>query len=132
MTTLFIGSLPADLEEIAHRVIGCGLRVHTALGPGFKESIYQEAMCLEMNASGLSFEREKPIVVRYRDWDIPGQRLDLVVEGRIVVELKAVRRLKEVHRRQVVSYLKAANLRLGIVMNFNTNHLRQGIKRVVN
>jgi GxxExxY protein len=132
MTTLFIGSLPADLEEIAHRVIGCELRVHTALGPGFKESIYQEAMCLEMNASGLSFEREKPIVVRYRDWDIPGQRLDLVVEGRIVVELKAVRRLKEVHRRQVVSYLKAANLRLGIVMNFNTNHLRQGIKRVIN
>ena len=123
--------IPTDVEEIARRVIGCGIRVHRILGPGFKERIYKEALCLEMNAEGLRFEREKPVLVQYRDWAIPGHRLDLVVEEKVVVELKAVRRLKEIHRRQVVSYLKASHLRLGLLMNFNTNLFRDGTQRVV-
>ncbi len=131
MTPQLYVPVPADVEEVARRVIGCGIKVHRILGPGFKERIYQEAMCLEMNADKLSFEREKEVTVRYRNWEIPGHRLDLVVEGKIVLELKAVRRLKEIHRRQVVSYLKASNLRLGILMNFNTNLLRDGTRRVI-
>lgn len=123
--------LPADVEEIARKVIGCALAVHRALGPGFKEPIYSEALCLEMNAAGISFEREKALVVRYRHWQVPGHRLDLLLEGKVIVELKAVRQLKEIHRRQVVSYLKASNLRLGLLFNFNVSLLKHGIRRVV-
>lgn len=124
-------SIPEDVESTARRIIGCGIRVHRTLGPGFKESIYKEALCLEMHSSGLSFEREKPIVVHYREWEIPGQRLDLLVEDKVIVELKCVRKFKDLHRRQVVSYLKATHLRLGLVMNFYTNLLRDGIRRVI-
>lgn len=124
-------NLPDAVEAAARRTLGCALRVHRELGPGFKESIYQEALCLELHAQGITYEREKTILVRYRDWDIPGQRLDLVVEGLVIVELKAVKKLKELHRRQVVSYLKASSMRLGLLINFNTQLLKHGMKRVV-
>lgn len=123
--------LPPETEEIAHRVIGCAIDVHRGLGPGFKETIYTEALCLELDSVGIAFEREKALTVRYRQWDIPGQRVDLIVADSIIVELKAVRKLKELHRRQVLSYLKAADLRLGLLLNFNVAVLRDGIKRVI-
>lgn len=129
MIILKDASLPTEIEEIAHTVIGCAIEVHKGLGPGFKEPIYSEALCLEMNAADISFEREKPILVRYRDWQIPGLRVDLLVEARVIVELESIRKLKEIHRRQVVSYLKACDLRLGLLLNFNVSLLRNGIKR---
>jgi GxxExxY protein len=123
--------LPEDIERICSDVLGCAIRVHSELVPGFRERIYEDALCLEMHSVGLAFERQKAITVRYRDWDLPGHRLDLVVEGTIIVELKCVRTLKSIHMRQVLSYLKASGLRLGLVMNFQTELLRNGIKRVI-
>lgn len=123
--------LPPDVEDMGHRVIGCAITVHRLLGPGFKESIYQKAFCLELEEAGLRFECEKPIVVRYKRWELAGQRLDLLVGGCIVVELKALPRLTQLHRRQVVSYLRATELRLGYVINFDVDVLKDGIRRVV-
>jgi GxxExxY protein len=124
-------TLPDEVETVARKTIGCALRVHRELGPGFKETVYHEALCLELDSEEIPFEREKKVVVRYRHWTIPGHRLDLVVAGVLIVELKAVKKLKELHARQVLSYLKAAELRLGLLINFNTQLLKSGIRRVI-
>ena len=118
-------------EELVHRVIGCAITVHRELGPGFKESIYEKALCLEFDASGLKFESEKKIAVKYKQWEIPGQRVDLVVEDLVLVEVKSVRRLRELHSAQVRSYLKTMRLRIGLLLNFNSETMRAGTKRVV-
>jgi GxxExxY protein len=118
-------------ESIMTRVIGCAVAVHKELGPGFIESIYQKAMCVEFQSRRLAFEVERPITVSYRGVPLSGQRVDLVVEGLIVVELKAVIRLDEIHRSQVVSYLRTMGLRGGLLINFRTSMIKYGIKRVV-
>ena len=100
-----VSTLSEADEQIVRDTIGCGIEVHRILGPGFREHIYERAFCLELDIRGMKFESEKPITVKYKDWAIPGQRLDLVVEGVVVVEIKSVSRLKPIHRRQVVSYL---------------------------
>ena len=125
-------AIPQDVEEVGYRVRGCGINVHRILGPGYKEIIYRRAFCLELDEAGLSYEAEKKILVPYKDWLLDGHRIDLIVGGVVIVELKAVPRLSELHRLQVLSYLKATGLRLGFVMNFNVEALRHGIKRVVN
>jgi len=101
-------------------VIGCAIAVHKELGPGFIEAIYHKAMCVEFDARGLSYETERSIVVNYRGVPLSGQRVDLIVEELIVVELKCVIRLDEMHRRQVVSYLRTLGLRGGLLINFRT------------
>ena len=98
--------IPADVEWIGRRVIGCAISVHRALGPGYKESIYVEALCIELNARELRFEREKPITVIYKGRAIPGQRLDLLVGGVLVVECKVAEAIAAIHTRQVTSYLR--------------------------
>ncbi len=123
--------IPLEVEDIGYRVIGCGQTVHKILGPGFKEVIYQRAFCLELDAQGLGFECEKKILVPYKDQLIDGHRLDLVIAGVVIVELKAIPRITELHRKQVLSYLKATGLRLGYVMNFNAEVLKDGTRRVV-
>ena len=123
--------IPQEVEDIGYRVIGCGQTVHKVLGPGFKETIYQRAYCLELDAQGLKFECEKKILVPYKHHWIDGHRLDLVIEGVVIVELKAIPRITDLHRAQVLSYLKATGLRLGYVMNFNSEVLKDGTKRVV-
>lgn len=125
------GPIPQEVEDIGYRVIGCGQTVHKNLGPGFKEMIYQRAYCLELDAQGLRFECEKKILIPYKEHLIDGHRLDLVIEGVVIVELKAIPRITELHRRQVLSYLKATGLRLGYVMNFNLEVLKDGTRRVV-
>src|SRR6266496_1444571 len=125
-----LAPIPAETEQVGRWVIGCGITVHRILGPGFKEIIYKRAFCLELDSRGLRYECEKEILVRYKDWDIPGQTIDLIVEGCVLVELKAIPRLRAINTRQVVSYLKAAHLRLGLLMNFNVNVLSQGLKRI--
>ena len=124
-------AIPQEIEDVAHRVIGCAITVHRILGPGFKERIYERAFCLELGEAGLSYESERRILVPYKQWQLEGHKLDLIVRGVVIVELKAVPRLAEIHRLQVLSYLKATGLRLGFVMNFNAEVIKQGIKRVV-
>jgi GxxExxY protein len=118
-------------EQIAHRVIGAAIEVHRILGPGFLESIYERAMDHELKTSGLLVERQKEILVPYKDIEIPGQRLDLLVGGRLIVELKAVESIAPIHEAQLISYLKATRLRLGLLINFRVPVLKDGIRRIV-
>ena len=124
--------LTDDEEALVTRVMDCGFEVHKGLGPGFRERTYQRALCLELDSRGLEFECEKRIEVRYKQWSIPGQTIDLVVGGLVLVEVKTVPRLRELHRLQVLSYLKTMDLRIGLLMNFNAELLKHGLRRVVN
>ena len=99
--------LDADTEAVITRTIGCAIAVHTALGPGFLESIYKRAMRIELEAQRLPYECERAVSVAYRGIEIRGQRVDLIVENRVVVELKAVARLDPIHEAQAISYLRA-------------------------
>ena len=121
-------------EEVITSVVACGLTVHRELGPGFKEAIYERAVCLELDSRGIKFECQKPVEVRYKQWTIPGQRIDLIVDGVVLVEIKTVSKLKKLHESQVVSYLKTTELRVGLLMNFNSVlfQARPAARRVVN
>jgi GxxExxY protein len=123
--------LDPETELTVGRTIGCAIEVHRALGPGYLEAIYQDAMAIELAAAGLPFEREVLTPVYYRGHLLRGHRLDLVVARRVVVELKAVERLDAIHTSQVVAYLKASCLRLGLLMNFNAPALKSGLRRIV-
>ncbi len=123
--------IPVETEHVATAVIGAAIEVHRHLGPGFIEKIYQEAMCLELDARGFKFERERAIVVHYRGIPIPGQRIDLIVEGRVLVELKAAARIESAHEAKVISYLRSTGLRLGLLLNFNGRTVKEGLKRIV-
>lgn len=123
--------LNADAESAISETIACAIAVHRELGPGFLEPIYRKAMCIEFEARGLSYESERPIRVNYRGVEITGQRVDLIVENQIVVELKSVIRLDQVHISQVISYLRTAGLRGSLLINFRMPVLKQGLRRVV-
>jgi|SRR6185295_11204082 len=119
------------LENLAHHVIGCCVAVHRELGPGLLESIYAQAVMLELRARQIQFEAEKAIPVRYRGTLLCHQRLDLLIEGQLVLELKSVERLDSIHVAQVLSYLRVADVRLGLLVNFNVSILKNGIRRVI-
>jgi GxxExxY protein len=123
--------LSPEQEKIVTDTIASGITVHRVLGPGFKERIYERAFCLELESRAIKFETEKKIDVRYKEWTIPGQTVDLIVEGVVLVELKAVPKLKELHKCQVVSYLRTLDLRVGLLMNFNCPLFKDGLKRIV-
>lgn len=124
---------PYGTNAITREIIGCGIRVHDFLGPGVFESVYHECLTCELRSQKLHLEVERPVPVVYR-----GVRLksvffiDLVVEGCVAVEIKAVQALAEIHRRQVLTQIELANLPVGLLMNFNVLRLVDGIKRVVN
>lgn len=120
-----------DLERLVARVMDCAFVVHRELGPGFREKIYQRALGLELDSRGMKFELEKRIDVRFKDWRIPGQQIDLLVEEVVLVEAKVVPRLRHLHRSQVLSYLKTLDLRIGLLINFNVPVLKDGFKRVI-
>ena len=124
-------SLPAELEDLMETTIGCCLSVHKELGPGLNEGVYTRACCLEFSACGLAFEREKAIVIRYRDQLLCHQRIDFLVEQQLILEIKSVERLHPLHTAQTVGYLRVAGLRAGLLVNFNVGLLRDGIRRVV-
>ena len=124
--------LPASHERMVTRVVDCAYTVHRELGPGFREKIYKRAFCLELQSRGLAFECEKRIEVNYKQWQIPGQQVDLIVAGIVLVEIKAVPKLTELHRCQVRSYLKTLGLQIGLLVNFNTELIEHGLRRVVN
>lgn len=123
--------LPADLEELISVVIGSAIEVHRQLGPGFVESIYEQALCYELVERQIPFERQKEVEIPYKRVVLSGQRLDLLVDGRLILELKAVEQILPIHEAQIMSYLKALNLRAGLILNFNVKQMRLGIKRLV-
>lgn len=123
--------LDPDCESIVTRVLDAGFTVHHTLGPGFLESIYRTALHLELDARHIPFECEKPVEVLYRRYRIPGQRVDLIVAGRVLVELKAVKQLEGIHQAIVISYLKTTGLRIGLLMNFHAVLFKDGVKRIV-
>ena len=120
-----------ELDELAYAVIGAAIEVHRLLGPGFLESVYEEALCVELTLRGTRFARQLPIGVQYKGQKIGEARLDLVVDDSLLVELKAVEGVAPIHVAQILSYLKATRLRLGLLISFNVTTLRRGIKRVI-
>lgn len=131
MLTRVHGTLPPEVEDVMHRVIGAAIEVHRHLGPGFLESVYFRALCIELSERGIGFETEKSIGVVYKGHRIHGQRLDLIVDSSVVVEVKAVSQLEEIHASQVVSYLRSTGLRAGMILNFNAVAMKAGIRRIV-
>jgi GxxExxY protein len=124
-------AIPDQDEALAKQVIGAAIEVHRELGPGFLESIYRKALAYELSLQGIQVVQENEILVPYKEIHIPGQRLDLLVGGRIIVELKCVDEFGPIHQAQIISYLKATGLRLGLLVNFKTQLLKDGITRVV-
>jgi GxxExxY protein len=121
------------LDRLSNRIIGAALRVHRELGPGMLEGAYEACLMFELLDAGLTVEREKALPLTYRGQRLDcGYRLDLLVESSIIVEVKTVEHLDAVHHAQLLSYLKATNLKLGLLINFNVKWLRDGVKRIVN
>jgi GxxExxY protein len=121
----------AELDVLARAVIDAAVEVHRSLGPGFFESVYEEALAIELSARAISFERQKAISVKYKEQPVGEGRIDLLVAAQLLVELKAVETLAPIHKAQVISYLKATGLQLGLLINFNVPVLRAGVQRVV-
>jgi len=119
--------------ELTQKVIGCAMRVHSALGPGLLESAYQECLCFDLLRAGLYVEKQEPMPLVYSEVKLDcGYRVDVMVERRLILEIKSVEALNDIHLAQVLTYLKLANCHLALLMNFNVLHLRDGIRRVVN
>jgi GxxExxY protein len=121
---------PED-ERLAYDAIGAAIEVHRVLGPGFLEKIYERALLHELALRGIPVTAQQEIFVPYKGIRIPGQQLDLLIGDRVILELKAVAEVSPVHEAQLLSYLKACNLRLGILINFNCRTLKDGIQRMV-
>jgi GxxExxY protein len=120
-------------NEIANKVIGNALEVHTALGPGLLESAYKECLFYKIQSSGLYVEKEKPMPLVFENVKLDcGYRMDLLVENKFVIETKSVEALTDVHMAQTLTYLKLGNYKLGLLINFNVLSLKTGIKRVIN
>jgi GxxExxY protein len=118
-------------NRLSYLVIGAAIEVHRHLGPGLLESAYEECLCCELNERKLGFERQKPVGIGYKEIDVDcGFRIDLLIERRLVVEVKSVLKLHPVHTAQVLTYLKLTRLQLGLLINFNVTTLRDGIHRI--
>jgi GxxExxY protein len=118
---------------ITKKIIGAAINVHKELGPGLLESAYQECLFYELLQQDLLVEKEKPLPLVYHDVKLEiGYRIDLFVEKRIVVEIKSVDQLNDIHLAQVLTYLKLSNSRIGLLINFNVTQLTQGLKRIIN
>ena len=122
---------PAEAERLGKIIIGAAIEVHRHLGAGFLERVYEDAFCHELELRGIRFERQKEVTVPYKDILISGQRMDLLVGGQVIVELKAVDAIAPIHEAQLLSYLRATELRLGYIINFNVPRLKDNIKRMV-
>ena len=122
-----------DINKLSSEIIGAAIEVHKALGPGLLESAYEECLCHEMNLQGISFEKQKPLPVSYKGIKLDcGYRLDVVVEDAIILELKSCEKIEPIHKAQLLTYLKLTELNLGLLLNFNTTVMRDGIVRIVN
>jgi len=122
-----------ELNEISGRIIAAALRVHTAIGPGVLESVYQTCLVHELKKAGLAVQSQVALPIVYDGLHLDsGYRIDLLVEDTVIIELKCVETLLPIHKAQLLTYLRLANKPLGLLLNFNVVHLREGIKRVIN
>ena len=122
-----------QMDPLTPRIIGAALKVHSALGPGLPEKTYERCLQYKLEAEGLRVERQVVVPVRFESLSLPGAfRVDLIVENSVIIELKVVEKLTDLHLAQVITYLKLTNLRYGLLLNFNTVHLRDGLRRVLN
>jgi GxxExxY protein len=121
--------MPLIEEELSERILGCCIRAHRTLGPGFLEKVYEEALAIELAKAGLCFERQKTVVIYYDQKPVGEHRLDLLIESRVIIELKACKEIEDVHLATARSYLKATGLQLALVLNFAKPTLE--IRRVV-
>ena len=124
-------SIPAELDDASHKIIGAAIEVHRHLGPGLLENVYEQALTHELQLLGMTVQRQVPVSITYKDLTIGGQRLDLLVDPGIIVEIKAVAATKDIHTAQLMGYLKSTGHRLGLLINFNNPVLKTGIKRIV-
>ncbi len=124
--------LPSEIEGVVHQVIGAAIEVHRELGPGLLESIYEQALLYELQLRNIQASQQVETDVMYKDTVIKGQRLDLLVENQVVIELKSVTQVLDIHKAQLLSYLRAGNFPVGLLINFNVKLVRDGITRVFN
>jgi GxxExxY protein len=122
--------MESEIDQLTHKIIGCAMQVHTTLGNGFQEVIYQRALAIELAFQQLSFEREKEMPIFYRGEQIGTRRVDFFVEEKVMVELKAIEKLEGVHKAQAINYLEAYNMADGLLINFGNLSLE--FKRVYN
>jgi GxxExxY protein len=123
----------AEALELSHRIIGAAIEVHRVLGPGLPESVYEAALCRELFLRGIRFRQQKPLPVTYKGQTLEcGFRLDLLVEETVVIEVKALEKILALHKAQLLGYLRLEGLWLGLLINFNVNILRDGLRRVLN
>ncbi len=124
--------LNPTLNELATKTIGCALTVHKALGPGLLESAYQECLFYELSKAALWVERQRPLPLIYEEVRLDcGYRVDLIVESKLIIEVKSVEALNDIHLAQVLTYLKLSKCKLGLLINFNVVLLKDGIRRVI-
>ena len=125
-------SVQSERDSLTESVIGLAIEVHRALGPGLLESAYQECLCYELKANGIAFGRQVALPVVYKSVKLDcGYRMDLVVDDRLVVELKTVEKILPIHEAQLLTYLRLSGIRTGLLLNFNTAVLKNSIKRMV-
>ena len=121
------------MNQLSSKIIGAAIEVHKTLGPGLLESAYEECLCHELGIQGLLFEKQKPLSIDYKGKKLDcGYRLDVVVEDTIILELKSCERIEPIHKAQLLTYLKLTGLNLGLLLNFNSVVMRNGIVRIVN
>ena len=120
-------------NEISNKIIGCAIKVHKLLGPGLLESAYEECLCYELQQAGLKVEKQKALPLIYKEVKLNfGYRIDLIVENKVIIELKTVENINNVHVAQLLTYLRISGCKLGLLMNFNVLRMKDGIKRLVN
>jgi len=120
-------------NEISEKIIGCAIDVHRSLGPGLLESVYTECLFYELLNAGLYAEKQKPLPLVYKEVKLDiGYRIDIIVENKVIIELKSVEALNDIHTAQVLTYLKLSGCKLGLLMNFNVLRVVDGLKRLVN
>jgi GxxExxY protein len=121
-----------DFDELSNRVIGCAIEVHRELGPGLLESTYEQCLAHELSRDNISFKLQHPLPVIYKSVRIDcGYRVDLLVEDKLILELKSVEQLNKIHAAQLLTYMKLARIKTGLLINFNTEMLKHSIKRFV-
>ncbi len=122
-----------NLDELSYALIGCAMEVHNVLGPGLLESVYEQALIHELAMNGIAVKRQVEVDVNYKGMNIAnGLRVDLIVDDELIIELKSVEEIKPIHQKQLQTYLKLLDKRIGLLINFNTINLKDGIKRIVN
>ena len=122
-----------DMNNLTGEVIGAAIEVHKHLGPGLLESAYEECLCHELSLKKITYERQKPLPINYKQVKLDFcYRLDVVVEGKIILELKSCEKIEDIFRAQLLTYLRLSGLKLGLILNFNVPIMKEGIVRVVN